>query len=473
MHPLSDKDLDRLSREAAEQFDVEQSTSGWDKLEHKLNTLMPPAGRKERRRFLFFIWLFALLSGGGLIWLLTGKDSSELLASAERTTTTNLNEPKDIESGKAPGIKQPDAKSIENTKASVGIENGSADPISEEDILEHENVTTAPVPSTVINQADHKSRTVLNNQKRAADKVSVTWNRRFEAGKKKDQAIVLNSAIPAALNENHAADDKIRDDNIEISEPLTFSLNTQSMVLSGPENPTLLPPDFVVQTPPSQIPEGGSNAAKKSQSVVGLTFKKGLEIGAVVSPDMSNVEFRYNDKVGFNVGLQIGYRFAQRWAVNTGVTYTRKNYTSNGKDFNPPKGSWLDNVQLDHVEGHCFMFDIPINIRYDLNQNNKQRVFVSTGLSSYVMKKEEYHYYYQYTNGSPGYRSRSNTSTERHWLGIVNLSAGFEKNINKKFSVQAEPYLKIPIQGIGYGNMQLNSYGMYFSLKYKPGFFAK
>ena len=188
---------------------------------------------------------------------------------------------------------------------------------------------------------------------------------------------------------------------------------------------------------------------------------------------MSNVRFSHSDKIGYNSGLQIGYRFSQRWSVNTGVLFTSKNYTSRGKDFNPPKGSWLDNVNLDLVEGDCLMFDIPINIRYDLNQNNKQRVYVSTGLSSYLMKKEDYHYYYQYTNGSPGYRQRSISSKERHWLGILNLSAGFEKNINHKFSVQAEPYLKIPLKGVGYGNIQLNSYGVYFSLKYKPGFFSK
>ena len=96
MHPLSDKDLDRLSREAADQFDVEQNTSGWDKLEQKLSKHMPEKGRKERRRFLFFIWLFVLLSGGGLVWMLTGntpqsitlKEGSSRPTSADQVTSS-------------------------------------------------------------------------------------------------------------------------------------------------------------------------------------------------------------------------------------------------------------------------------------------------------------------------------------------------------------------------------------------------
>jgi hypothetical protein len=82
------------------------------------------------------------------------------------------------------------------------------------------------------------------------------------------------------------------------------------------------------------------------------------------------------------------------------------------------------------------------------------------------MKKENYDYYYQYANGSPGHRYRSYPSTERHWFSILNLSGGFEKKISKWFSIQAEPYLKIPLTGVGYGNIELSSYGIYFSLKF-------
>ena len=204
---------------------------------------------------------------------------------------------------------------------------------------------------------------------------------------------------------------------------------------------------------------------KSSIPKIGGGFNKGLSLSLVGAPDMSNVKFTNSDKVGFNVGALIGYRFSQKWSVSTGLLYTRKNYTAEGKDFNPPKGTWIDNVRLDEVEGYCKMYDIPVNIRYDLTNGNKHRYFVSTGLSSYLMKKEDYHYYYQYTNGSPGYRHRSGNSTARHWASIVNISAGFEQKIGRRFSLQAEPYFKIPLTGVGFGNLKLNSYGVYLSTR--------
>ena len=215
--------------------------------------------------------------------------------------------------------------------------------------------------------------------------------------------------------------------------------------------------------------DSGTNAKKASVPKGKTGFDKGLVIGAVGAPDMSNVKFTNTDKVGYNVGIQLEYRFSQRWSAITGVIYTKKNYTAQGEDFNHPKGSWIDNVNLDLVSGSCDMFDIPLNIRYDVNHGNKHRYFVSTGLSTYLMKEEEYHYHYQYANGNPGYRYRTYESDAHHWLSILNISAGFEKKINKRLSIQGEPYLKVPLAGVGYGNLKLNSYGVYFSVRYNTG----
>ena len=61
MSHLSDKDLDHLAREAAEQLDVDQNSSGWEALQAKLDVEMPV--EKRRRRWLFFL-LLPLLGGG-------------------------------------------------------------------------------------------------------------------------------------------------------------------------------------------------------------------------------------------------------------------------------------------------------------------------------------------------------------------------------------------------------------------------
>jgi len=53
----------------------------------------------------------------------------------------------------------------------------------------------------------------------------------------------------------------------------------------------------------------------------------------------------------------------------------------------------------------------------------------------------------------------------------LNLSGGYTRILNKNISLQAEPYLKIAMDGIGYGKVNLNSGGVLFSAVIKP--FAK
>jgi hypothetical protein len=193
---------------------------------------------------------------------------------------------------------------------------------------------------------------------------------------------------------------------------------------------------------------------------------RGLQIGLTYAPDYSNVRFTHRDRVGYNAGLTVGYRFNKRWSVNTGVIITKKNYTAFGKDYHPPKGYWTYNVYLNTVNANCNMIDIPLNVRYDFISNKKNHAFISTGLSTYFMNKETYDYHFTY-NGVYGRDQRSYDYKTKHWFSILNVSTGYERSINRRFSLQLEPYLKIPVKGLGFGKVNLNSYGAYFSVKYQ------
>ena len=122
---------------------------------------------------------------------------------------------------------------------------------------------------------------------------------------------------------------------------------------------------------------------------------------------------------------------------------------------------------MQKVQANCFMWDIPLNIRYDLLLGKKQRAYITTGISSYFMKKEDLHYYYTWYN-NPAYKNWINEKNSQYWLAAINLSAGIEQRISPVFSVQAEPFIKIPTGPIGYGKINLNSLGIFFSLKYSP-----
>jgi len=54
---------------------------------------------------------------------------------------------------------------------------------------------------------------------------------------------------------------------------------------------------------------------------------------------------------------------------------------------------------------------------------------------------------------------------------VVRLSAGYEKKLTDKISFVTEPYLTVPLAGVGFGKVKLYSSGILFSLNIKP--FAK
>jgi hypothetical protein len=121
------------------------------------------------------------------------------------------------------------------------------------------------------------------------------------------------------------------------------------------------------------------------------------------------------------------------------------------------------------VEGNCNMFEIPVNLRYDFSVNNKRRLFASAGLSSFIMDKQNYECdYISGMNGQPYKYKWSEDSNYTHVMSNLNLSFGYERALGRNFSIQAEPYLKLPLKGLGYGSLKMNSYGLYVTFKYKP-----
>ena len=479
---LSDKDLDRLSREAADQYDVEQNTSGWDKLQQKLDKHLPAKAKRERRRFLFFIWMLALLTGGGLAWILTGNHTRRDISLKEGSSEVN----------QVRSESDAPRQSLEKSKSREFSDDKYPKQVDDQRPVQKQQTLTADKPSTKRPESTLAQSDRSNNNPKSAknfDKPAVTPGpdeintkngkpvvQKSRNKRVNDRGITKTATPPASIQPSAIEKNSVEKHDVPVA---VSSANSARNELPGTkENAAAATAqnqqssDTANQSVTESLKPGADSSAtvKKAFASQGKSgFDKGLVVGVLGAPDMSNVKFTNTDKVGYNVGIQVDYRFSRRWSANAGIIYTKKNYTSQGDDFNPPKGSWIDNIKLDLVEGSCTMFDIPLNVRYDLTQGNRHRYFLSTGLSTYLMKEEEYHYYYQYTNGSPGYRSRTYASDEHHWLSILNISAGFEKKVSRRLSLQGEPYLKIPLSGIGYGNLKINSYGIYFSIRYNTG----
>ncbi len=214
-------------------------------------------------------------------------------------------------------------------------------------------------------------------------------------------------------------------------------------------------------TPANQNTNSVSNPIQKK-----AIRNNGFFIGLIGGFDASTVKFNYASNVGYNIGGSLGYRFNNHWSVQTGAIYTQKNYKLKGQDFHPPKGSWISYFEIETVDGYCKMWDVPIIATYHFTGNSNGNTFLSVGASSYFMKNENYNYLYFYNNQ---YYTRTNnyTSTDQHLLGLLHISAGIEKPIGKNITSIIEPYAKIPLSGVGFGSIQLSSFGLNFSVQYK------
>jgi hypothetical protein len=191
-----------------------------------------------------------------------------------------------------------------------------------------------------------------------------------------------------------------------------------------------------------------------------------LQLGLVAAPELSTVRTAHLSPPGTNVGVQLDYRLARRWRLSTAFLYSVKRYGAAGTDYTVPytmPHGWV----IDDVNAVCRIIDIPLNLRYDLWQRSRYQVFASAGLSSLFMKREQYTYDYAPVYGKPvAPYSFEVSNGSRHLLKVLNLSAGYERLLSPRWSVQAEAFAKLPLAGVGYGAVRLRSAGVFFSLRY-------
>ena len=122
---------------------------------------------------------------------------------------------------------------------------------------------------------------------------------------------------------------------------------------------------------------------------------------------------------------------------------------------------------IEFVNGACNIYEIPLTLRYDFAKNEKTKFFVNAGLSSYLMVKQTYIYFFHSGGRGLAWKTSDNQQVN-YWFGVGDLSLGLETDMGKGFSFQVEPYIRIPLKEMGLEDLKLNSYGISLSLRYAP-----
>jgi len=339
-----------------------------------------------------------------------------------------------------------------------------------------------------------------DNSKRDNNKATASDNIQGEPGKKNNSANSSMNGNPSTKNrkliyvavggkrltENNmlnsenqisSADDKSKSDLNSINsgqgskDPKTVDANNtiDNSSSSGKSEPktavAVIPPVMAAQNEKASVGNNTDKTASskkasadssqtKKKTNTALRQSKGFYVGLFAGPDVSTVKFQSVNNLGFSLGAIIGYRFSNRLSVETGLTWDKKYYYSSGEYY---KGVTLPaNTTLD---GNCSMFEIPVDIRLDFATKKNHGFFAKTGLSSYLMTSENYTFNY------PNYsRPWKNDSLKNNIFSILQVSGGYERVINDKTKIRVEPYVKIPLQGVGKGDMPIASFGIYIGI---------
>lgn len=196
---------------------------------------------------------------------------------------------------------------------------------------------------------------------------------------------------------------------------------------------------------------------KKNASFNSFGPTHALVLSILTAPDFNGVGGSFsNTQVGSTSGLMLSFGLTHRLTVSTGAMYAKKPYSAN---FSQYTTNYPFKVQPTNVYADCRVLDIPLNIDYRLYSKGRNMIAVGTGISSYFMLRENYRFDY---DNNPGWASTNFDikNQNQHILGVLNLSATYQRRMNEKFGINVQPYMKLPLTSIGYGKVDLQSTGV-------------
>lgn len=401
-------DMDELFRKAAENYPLDTNTANWNKVVAALQGPDQPQRVKGKKGRL--LWLLLLLPLG----LICTKLYSPGNESGEGTVSRNK-----ISVNKKGGFRAPSNKQVEVNKT----ESSTSKEVSGVIIEKLSNVV---LPPRIIFKATGPINT------------------------KKD---LLSEPLNATTNQT-----------VNVSSEYT-SLNNLQFHFTR-----YIPPIAFTQN--KQIPLREFSPAVNFFGPVPNPQKQKKELGFyagfVAGIDFTTVKFQKIKGKGYNFGLILGYQATGQWSFESGLYWNDKFYYTDGRYFSASKVYLPPNTWIDEVWGNCQMIELPLNVRYRFSTNGRSAWVGGVGASSYFMKQEKYNYLYYWGNSGVSANYYKNyKSSAKYFFAAVQLSGGYTRRVGKLADLRIEPYLKLPLTGVGTGKLPLFSTGVHFGITRK------
>jgi len=421
MKDLSEQELDDFFQKSLGKKQIAFNPKAWEKMEAKLE-----AEKKKRllyKRLLLLLMLLLITFGIGYIWEKQYQDLS-LKNSNRQLTKSNPNS----------GIQQ---QITDNEQLKIGKQ---AKIDKEQKIRNNEQQNIKETNNGVAEMPNSNDRQIINNQ-------LSTFNQFFSKSQQQRSGTRTDLL-------NQQKNDSATDLHRELLTIDSIIVPDKSLLVSYLDTPKK-------QEIMNVVIEKTENLPIRENMPFGR-----LNVGILLSPDWSSVGFKNIEQTGYKLGLGIEYQIVRRLSLSTGLIFSRLLYSTKNSEYTVPKGFWTNQIKPEKIWGACEALEIPINLHYALFANSRQKFFVSAGISSYWMLTENYNFEYDAgmpTNLVKGWES-SKKST--YYWGIANFSVGYAGKLSKRSFWQVEPFVKLPLNSIGWGKVDLSSIGVFFGWKY-------
>lgn len=406
--------LEQLFRDKSDEFQIDFREEDWDALSHKLDLLDMKAAYANRIRWMAAA-AFLIFS---LIGYFTLQNHTRLQSLADQITesTDQLPEP-ETESG-----------------------NIIRDPLEQPDALADE---PEPIVPAETDKDQHADNGPIHNA--APERF-----RDFETA----IAVQAQSQLPESLYRNVQLMDRFALIDSDISGSAVFDrmddLNTVS-VTTGIDYKSL--------------------ALLELRDDIGFTEESSsrfsrFTIGLAVSPDVSTAgSVSGFQSPGYKLGVTAEYRVTDHISVSLGAIQTLVRYSAGDNEYNAPV-YWLSGNSPEEVLAECLLIDIPLTVKLNILNYRRSRFYGTVSASSYIMQREDYRF--KYGNESAGQLENwSGRTGTAHLFSNAGISIGYELDVNQKWSLRAEPFIKLPMREVGWGNVKLYSMGSLLSLNYR------
>jgi hypothetical protein len=203
------------------------------------------------------------------------------------------------------------------------------------------------------------------------------------------------------------------------------------------------------------------NEAEKEEAKPSLKKTKNKPVfyyGIVAGIELNKVKTQDMTKTGFNGGAILGLQVNKKIAVETGLQLSQKKYYSDGKYFKPKTGAMPANMAVTSLQSTSTLIEIPVSIKYNFSKK-KNTLYGKAGVSSYIMTKES-NRYQAVVSGQQQEINNTYKTTHSYLASDIRISAGYQHTAGKKINIRVEPYIQIPLKGIGVGTIPVTSTGL-------------